>query len=200
MTDIIIRDLYKRFGEKEVLRGFSLTLPAGQCVGLMGESGCGKTTLLRILLGLLKPDGGEVTGLPPRISVVFQEERLCDGFSALTNVAIAARPGTPRSAVVTCLQELGLGEAMLLPVNELSGGMRRRVAIARALLAEGDLLLLDEPFKGLDEETRRTVMAVVQRMAAGKTILLVTHDEAEIRAFGAPLCRMSGGKQVGTEG
>lgn len=199
MKDIVIRDLCKSFGEKKVLQGFSLTLPAGQCVGLMGESGCGKTTLLRILLGLLKPDGGTISGLPPRISMVFQEERLCDSFSALTNVAIAARRGTPRSAVAACLQELGLGDAMQRPVSELSGGMRRRVAIARALLAEGELLLLDEPFKGLDEETRRTVMEAVQRMAAGKTILLVTHDEAEVKAFGARLCRMSGGKQVTVE-
>ena len=190
MKDIVIRDLCKRFGEKTVLSGFSAVIPAGQVFGVMGESGCGKTTLLRILLGLEQADGGRVEGLPARISAVFQEDRLCDEFSAVTNAAIAAPRHTSRAAVVECLSALGLGGDLDRPVQELSGGMRRRVAIARALLAEGELLLLDEPFKGLDEETRLSVMAFVRRMTAGRTVILVTHDEEEIAAFSASLLRM----------
>ena len=191
MKDIVIRDLCKRFGEKTVLSGFSAVIPAGQVFGVMGESGCGKTTLLRILLGLERADSGTVT-LPEhcRWSAVFQEDRLCDEFSAVINVAIAAPRHTSRAAVVECLSALGLGGDLDRPVQELSGCLRRRVAIARALLAEGELLLLDEPFKGLDEETRLSVMAFVRRMTAGRTVILVTHDEEEIAAFSASLLRM----------
>ncbi|MBQ8350415.1 MAG: ABC transporter ATP-binding protein [Clostridia bacterium] len=190
MKDIIIKNLCKRFGEKQVLTDFSAKIPAGSVFGIMGESGCGKTTLLRILLGLEKTDGGIIEGLPPRISAVFQEDRLCDEFSAVVNVAIAAPRKTPRAAIEECLSALGLATDLDRPVRELSGGMRRRVTIARALMAEGELLLLDEPFKGLDEETRLSVMAVVRRMAHNRTVVLVTHDEEEIAALGASLLKM----------
>ncbi len=190
MKDIVIKDLCKRFADKVVLDKFSIVIPAGSIFGIMGESGCGKTTLLRILLGLEKADSGMIEGLPNRISAVFQEDRLCDEFSAIENVAIAAPKKTARAVIVECLAALGLGDALDRPVRALSGGMRRRVAIARALLAEGELLLLDEPFKGLDEETRRSVMAVVRRVVAGRTVVLVTHDEEEITALGASLYQM----------
>ena len=191
MKDIVIRNLSKRYGGKTVLADLSLAVPAGSIFGIMGESGCGKTTLLRILLGLERADSGEIEGLPARVSAVFQEDRLCGEFSAVTNVAIAAPRKTPRGAIEECLSSLGLGEDMHRPVEGLSGGMRRRVAIARALMAEGELLLLDEPFKGLDEETRQTVMAVVRRAATERTVIFVTHDEEEITALGALLYRMT---------
>ena len=190
MKDIIIDRLCKRFGEKVVLSDFSVTIPGGSIFGMMGESGCGKTTLLRILLGLEPADSGRIDGLPNRMAVVFQEDRLCEEFSAITNVAIAVPRTTTRKTIEECLTALGLAEAMEMPVSELSGGMRRRVAIARALLGEGELLLLDEPFKGLDKETRRTVMAAVLAYRRGRTTILVTHDEEEIAALGALLLRM----------
>ena len=190
MKDIIIKDLCKRYGEKNVLADFSAVIPAAGVLGIMGESGCGKTTLLRILLGLESIDGGRIDGLPPRISAVFQEDRLCDEFSAVTNVAIAAPRHTPRAAIEKCLASLGLGADLNRPVRTLSGGMRRRVAIARALMAEGELLLLDEPFKGLDDETRLSVIAVVREMTKGRTVVLVTHDEEDITALDASLLRM----------
>ncbi len=190
MNDLIIRNLCKSYDGRAVLHHFNLVLPRGSVLGLMGESGCGKTTLLRILLGLERADSGSIIGLPPRISAVFQEDRLCSEFSPVTNVAIAAPRYTPRAAILECLSALGLGEALDRPVCQLSGGMRRRVAIARALLAEGELLLLDEPFKGLDEETRRTVIAVVRRYMSGRTVLLVTHDPADISDMQATLVFM----------
>lgn len=193
MKDVVIKNLCKRYGEKTVLNGFSAVIPAGRAFGIMGESGCGKTTLLRILLGLERADGGLIEGLPPRISAVFQEDRLCDEFSAVSNVAIAAPRKTPRAAIEECLSALGLAADLDRPVRELSGGMRRRVAIARALLSEGELLLLDEPFKGLDEETRHSVMAVVRQKTQGRTVVLVTHDEAEITALGASILKMGEG-------
>ena len=191
MKDIVIKDLCKRFADKVVLDKFSIVIPVGSIFGIMGESGCGKTTLLRILLGLEKADSGSISGLPTRISAVFQEDRLCDEFSAVENVAIAAPRKTPREEIEECLRALGLDDSIHRPVRTLSGGMRRRVAIARALLAEGELLLLDEPFKGLDEETRLSVMTVVREMTRTRTVLLVTHDEEEIRAMGASLYKMT---------
>lgn len=187
MPDLRVTGLYKSYGEKTVLSGLTFTLPAGGRLALMGRSGCGKTTLLRILLGLETADGGRIEGLPPRLSVVFQEDRLCPDFSAFDNVRLAA-PAAAREEIFACLASLGLGEADgARPVRDLSGGMRRRVAIARAWLAPGELLLLDEPFKGLDDATRAAVTAYLDRTVGGRTLLLVTHDVSDAAALHAPV-------------
>ncbi|MBQ8174102.1 MAG: ATP-binding cassette domain-containing protein [Clostridia bacterium] len=187
MTDIVIKNLSKRYGELLVLDGFSAHFAGGKTTCVMGRSGCGKTTLLRLLLGLERADGGKITGVPARCSAVFQEDRLCPEFSAIENVRIAAPRRTGEEIRATLSALLLDGEAQEKPVSELSGGMRRRVAIARALLAEGELLLMDEPFKGLDEATRDAVLAYVKRATAGRTVILVTHDEAEAKALAAPI-------------
>jgi NitT/TauT family transport system ATP-binding protein len=151
-------------------------LEKGQRYALMGPSGSGKTTLLNLLMGLTRPDSGQIEMQPGlRISAVFQENRLLESMTAEANIRLAA-PESAQNARHLLLA-LGIGEESLpLPVKAYSGGMKRRVAIARALLAEHDLLLLDEPYKGLDEDTRQQVQAVVERMTAGKTVLMVTHD------------------------
>ncbi len=191
MTDIVVRNLEKRYGKLTVLDGFSAVFPAGEITCIMGRSGCGKTTLLRLLLGLEKPSGGEIEGLPARMSAVFQEDRLCEELSAFGNVRLVAPKRTEediRAALAALLLD---GEAQTKPVSELSGGMRRRVAIARALLAEGELILMDEPFKGLDEGTRETVITYVKEMTAGRTVILVTHDEEDATALCAPVVKMA---------
>ncbi len=185
MKDIKICRLSKAFGEKTVLRDLTLTLADGGRYALMGPSGCGKTTLLSILAGLLRADGGHIEGLPTRVSMVFQEDRLLDGLSAYRNLRVVLPPSVSDAAILECLAALGLGEDAYRPVPELSGGMRRRVAIARALLAEGELLLLDEPFKGLDEGTRAQTATYLRAKAEGKTVLLVTHDREEALLLGA---------------
>ena len=191
MTDIVVRNLEKRYGELTVLDGFSTVFPAGEITCIMGRSGCGKTTLLRLLMGLEKPSGGEIVGLPARMSAVFQEDRLCEDFSAYENVRIAA-PKRTADEIRAALADLLLdSEAQNKPVSALSGGMRRRVSIARALLAEGELMLMDEPFKGLDDGTREVVMAYVKAMAAGRTVILVTHDEEDAAALAARVVRMA---------
>lgn len=190
MTDIVVKDLHKRYGELTVLDGFSVVFPAGDITCIMGRSGCGKTTLLRLLMGLEHADGGEITGLPARLSAVFQEDRLCEELSAFGNVRLVAPRRTEediRAALAALLLD---GEAQKKPVSELSGGMRRRVAIARALLAEGELILMDEPFKGLDDGTREAVLAYVKAMTAGRTVLLVTHDEEDALSLSAHTIRM----------
>ena len=187
---IVIHNLTKSYGPKLALPPFSCTLAEGEIACLLGQSGCGKTTLLRLLLGLEAPTGGSVSGLPDRVSAVFQEDRLCPAFSAVTNVSLALGRQMPRESVVALLRELGLGDALTKPVRELSGGMQRRVAIARSLLMPADLFLMDEPFKGLDEATRRIVMDTVLARTRSKTLLVVTHDPEEAAYLGGRIVRM----------
>jgi NitT/TauT family transport system ATP-binding protein len=188
--DIVASNLYKSFGDKLVLQDFSTVFPAGTLTCLMGPSGCGKTTLLRILMGLEKADAGSVTGLPRRLSAVFQEDRLCEGFSAVSNIRLVTGRSIPAALIESHLLALGLGGSPSLPVREFSGGMKRRVALVRAVLARWELLLLDEPFKGLDEDTRRTAAAYLREHTAGRTVIMVTHDPAEVELTGGRLLRM----------
>ena len=176
--------LYKRFGDKPVLEDVSLTVPEGAVLCLMAPSGWGKTTLLRCMAGLEKPDSGTVRDVPERIGYVFQEDRLCGHMSAVENVRLATGRRMDSATIEAHLTELGLGEQLHQPVEELSGGQRRRVAIARAVCFGGGRLLLDEPFKGLDEANRRAAMDAVRAVSDDKTVLLVTHDAAEAEFFG----------------
>ena len=185
MEDIVIRSLHKAFGEKAVLTGFSATIPAGKVTGIMAPSGGGKTTLLRVLLGLERADSGEILGLEGRkFSAVFQEDRLCENLNPVSNIRLV-NPLVTRADALAALKSVRLTDCAAQPVRELSGGMRRRVAILRALLADWDVLFLDEPFKGLDEETKACVLEVTRERCCGRTTLLVTHDAAEAHALGA---------------
>ena len=190
MAIIVIDNLTKSYGSKLALAPFSCTLEMGETVCLLGQSGCGKTTLLRLLLGLESPTGGAVSGLPDRVSAVFQEDRLCPSFSAVTNIASALGRQVSRKKIADLLTGMGLGDALSKPVRELSGGMQRRVAIGRSLLYPADLYLMDEPFKGLDEETRNLIMDTVLSLTRGKTLLVVTHDPEEAAYLGGRIIRM----------
>jgi NitT/TauT family transport system ATP-binding protein len=179
----------KRFGDKMVFSGLNLFFPMGKSSCVMGPSGCGKTTLLRLLMGLELPDSGEIYSISP-LSVVFQEDRLLNSLTPLGNLRLIAGKGRDEE-LTTLLAELGLTEGLKKPLRGYSGGMNRRVAIARALLVDYELLLLDEPFKGLDEETRARAAEVILTRARGKTIILVTHDPAEAALMKAEVFRLS---------
>lgn len=181
MSDIILKNISKAYDGKQVLNNFSLTLSEGKRTCIMGPSGCGKTTLLNILCGLQKADEGEIRNLPGKISVVFQENRLCEQFTALENVRMVAPEKTETAKDI--LARLGLVNDLYQKAASLSGGMKRRVAIARALCYDAPLVVMDEPFKGLDEETKETVMETVMQMTEGKTVLIITHDEQEAQRF-----------------
>ena len=181
---IVMHALCKSFGEKSVLRDVSGTLAAGRITGLMAPSGAGKTTLLRILMGLEQADSGRIDGLDGlRLSAVFQEDRLCDQLDGVSNLRLVT-PSLSRAEARNALEAVGLADCIGQPTRELSGGQRRRVAILRGLLADYDLLILDEPFKGLDRETKQLVIEDTQRRCMGKTVLLVTHDPTELDALG----------------
>lgn len=188
--DIIVSKMDKSFGDVKALKEFSAVFPAGELSCIMGRSGCGKSTLMNILAGLLEPDRGSVDGLPGKVSVIFQEDRLCEDFTPVTNVRIACGKNVTKAEIEVQLKKVGLGDSLYRPVRELSGGMKRRVAIVRALMADGGLVLMDEPFKGLDELTRAQVAEYVKERIRGKTAILVTHDESEVEMMGGRLIIM----------
>lgn len=175
---ITLTDICKSYGERRVLRHVSFRLPQG-ITCLMGPSGCGKTTLLRILSGLEAPDCGQLADVPARIAMVFQEDRLADSLTVRANLRLALGHAYDPAAAQALLAELALPDALSRTAGELSGGMKRRVALARALLYDAPLLMLDEPFKGLDEAAARRCMDALAQRAAGRTVLLVTHDAQE---------------------
>ena len=182
MDTLICKGLCKAFGEKQVLDDFSYSFAPGKVTAVAGPSGCGKTTLANIILGVVRPDSGSVENVPEHVSAVFQEDRLIENHSIRANIRFACG-NVPKERMEQTLAALGLEESPGSDVSRLSGGMRRRVAIARALLAPFDLLVLDEPFKGLDGALKARVMAYVAKCAAGKTVILITHDLSERDAF-----------------
>ena len=191
-----IRGICKSFEGRPVLENISFDFPEAAVTALRGPSGCGKTTLVNIILGLLAPDEGEVL-LPAsaRTAAVFQEDRLIEHFSAARNVRLTAPSSVPDEQIHSALSELGLAQEGEKRVSEFSGGMRRRVAVIRAALFQPQLLLLDEPFKGLDEEMRARTASFLRRNCAQATTILVTHDETEAALMGAKAELDLGGKE-----
>ncbi len=187
---IVVKNLSKRFGEKSVLDSVNFDFESGSRTCIMGESGRGKTTLFNILLGLVQADSGEISGVPEKVSAVFQEDRLCESFSAVANVLAVTGKSVRTAEIEKCLTELGLGDSMYQPVINLSGGMRRRVAIARALLAESEFIVFDEAFKGLDDATREKTVDVILSRTVGKTLLFSTHDVRDAELLGAEIINM----------
>ena len=184
MNAIEIKDLSKAFGEKRVLDALTLSLPHGEITCIMGESGCGKTTLLRILAGLETADGGNITGCPPSV-LLFQEDRLFEDFSVLSNLHAIPLTEKRKEEIPRLLADMGLSREIRSKVRTLSGGMKRRVSLIRALLTDAPLLLLDEPFRGLDDESHMRAAVCIRQMTAGRTVIAVTHDARDSALLGA---------------
>ncbi len=173
---IEVKNLVKSYGGNTVLAGISFTVPQSGIHGIFGPSGCGKTTLLRLIAGLEKADSGEITGTQgKKIAFVFQEDRLLPSCTALKNVSIVSDSET----ALKYLKLLHLENAADKFPGEMSGGMCRRAAIARALAFGGDILILDEPFKGIEKELRDEAQSIVKEYAKTHPVLFVTHDEDE---------------------
>ena len=176
--------LKKSFGSVKAVDDVSLHIQKGEVICIIGPSGSGKSTLIRCLHGLETPDSGQITDLPERIAYVFQDDRLCDGFSAVDNIRLVTGKALGEGEIRRHLEELGLAGSLDQPVRELSGGMRRRVVISRAVCFGADLLLLDEPFKGLDDEARQQTADYILRHRGAAAILCVTHDREDAAALG----------------
>ena len=184
-----LKSVSHRFDDQWVLRDQNLKLQPGQRLAVMGPSGGGKTTMLRISLELITPTSGTVTNTFSTTGVVFQEPRLLPWRTALENVNLVLGDGKQTLEKAGHYLELvGLGDARDKFPGELSGGMQQRVALARALAMEGDCLILDEPFKAMDEALRRQMIELVNRTDAA--ILLVTHDAWEAEQLGCEIFRL----------
>lgn len=175
-----LNDVAVRLGGRSIIEGVSLKLAPGQCLALSGASGCGKTTLLRAIAGLVEADG-HIVQRARRFAYLFQEPRLLPWLTARENVRLV-RPEASAGAIDELLAALALrsGDGDKYPV-ELSGGMRQRVALARALIGQPDLLLMDEPFSALDTRLRRELQGRIAGLVdGGLAVVLVSHDAEEV--------------------
>lgn len=194
-TAVSVRGLAKSYGDKNVLRGLDLDVPAGQFVAIVGRSGCGKSTLLKLIAGLESPDAGRInlgdsSERPSEVArVMFQEPRLLPWANVLRNVAVGrgSEPATAESLQrnMEALKRVGLADRAADWPSVLSGGQKQRVALARALVSRPRLLALDEPLGALDALTRIEMQGLMEGVwrREGFTAILVTHDVSEAVAL-----------------
>lgn len=167
------------YGKEVVLRDFSCEISLDRVTAIIGVSGSGKTTLIKSILGLKTPERGRIIDLPKKISAVFQEDRLFEEFTVWKNIlAVCPEYAHRREALDRELNEIGLKDVLEKKVYELSGGMKRRVSILRALLFESDFVVMDEPFRGLDEENRIRTREWVETKLEGRGLLLSVHENS----------------------
>lgn len=219
--EVRLVNIYKSFreGQEQVLRGVSIDFPVGQLTYILGASGAGKSVILKHILGLLKPDSGEVWVSGKNISclrgrelaehrkvfgMLFQNAALFDDMTVFENVAFPLREHTRMTeteisnSVCRSLEILGMPGGFTKYPNELSGGMRKRVALARAIIREPSILLYDEPTTGLDPVTRETVDELIARLkkTLGLTSIVISHDIASALAMADRIAFLHKGKIV----
>lgn len=177
------------YENKQIFKDFSLTINKGEKLCFFGESGCGKTTLLRLIAGLEKSNSGEINGLEnTKISYCFQENRLLPFKNVIENITLY---GADEQIAIEILNALGLESIKNSKITELSGGMERRVALARALAQDFDILLLDEPFTGLDENNIDLCINTISKICTDKTLILVTHSKLEAEKLGCKIIELN---------
>ena len=212
MDAVAAEQVWKSYHGVPVLRDVSFRVPSGGRLVLSAPSGTGKTTLLRLLLRLETPDRGTIRS-PDRWTAVFQEDRLLDHLGGIQNLRLVLGRYYREDRTLELLDALGLNTPGLndtaklsgtattertarldgtpgKPVRTWSGGMRRRLALARALLAPSDAVALDEPFTGLDADSRRRCIEAIDRLSAGRTILLASHNPADAADLGAAVLEL----------
>jgi len=201
-TPLVLNGVTKRYGQNTILNGLDLHIPAGQFVAVVGRSGGGKSTLLRLLAGLEKPQSGEIlAGSTPLAQIqddtrmMFQDARLLPWKSVIDNVGLGLK-GDWRDAARQSLAAVGLEDRAAEWPAALSGGQKQRVALARALIHQPGLLLLDEPLGALDALTRLEMQALIESLwqSQGFTVLLVTHDVSEAVAMADRVLLIEDGK------
>jgi phospholipid/cholesterol/gamma-HCH transport system ATP-binding protein len=216
---VAVHDVYSSFGRRAVFQGLDIEARRGQVTAIMGPSGTGKTTLLRLITGQLQPDRGSVTvwgqdlatldeaqvfALRQRMGMLFQNGALLTDLDVFENVAFPVREHTDlpepliRDLVLMKLQAVGLRGAAQLSPAELSGGMARRVALARAIVMDPEILIYDEPFVGLDPISMGVILRLIREMneALGITSIVVSHDVHELGEIADETYLLSQGKVV----
>ncbi len=188
-----IKNISKAFGNHKVILDFSQEFQGG-IYALMGESGSGKTTLLRMIAGLEVPDAGEIQVDRTKLRMLFQEDRLVQEFQAYTNLKLL-NPKLNRNDALKALKCIGIDDVDKkdvydIPVLQYSGGMRRRVSLLSVMLSAADIILLDEPFYGLDLETKCKTMDYVKTQAKDRLLIITTHDEFDVQYLGANIIKL----------
>ena len=196
---IRVDNVSKSYGDKRVLNNVSCEFEDGKIYCIMGESGVGKTTLIRLIMGLEKPDEGYISS-SKQFAAVFQEDRLLEDRDAVDNVMFVLKNGGSKSREQTeqYLSELLPEDRLHIRVDSLSGGMRRRVAVARAMLSDRNTIILDEPFTGIDDETKRNVIHFIKKWQNNRTVIVVTHSYTDSEMLGAGICMLTMGKAIVT--
>ena len=187
-----IKNLFFKFDKEYIIKDFSIKLKDFEFISILGGSGCGKTTLLKIIAGLLEPERGIVDNNFKRIGYIFQDDRLIPWKTVLGNLKLIKND---ENSIRIVLKEVDLLEHINKYPAELSGGMVKRVSIARAILYNFDMLLLDEPFGSLDILTREKIISVVYDLwrKKKKTFIMVTHDPFEAAALSTKVLIVSKG-------
>lgn len=174
------------FDGRIILDNYTYDFPDGKCTAIMGRSGIGKTTLLRILAGLQRADSGSVETDPSlKKSFVFQENRLIESKSVLENILCVA---PDKNRALSYLEKTGLIGDVNKKAGQLSGGMKRRLSLARCLAYGGDIFFLDEPLRELDSATADEMTQLIKNELAGKTVILVVHDEKQAEYLADEIC------------
>lgn len=190
---LTLENLSKSYNGQEILSSLSYRFPAKGQILLMAPSGAGKTTLLRLICGLEKPDGGKVTLDCNRLSVAFQEPRLVPWLTVLENVMLVLPDGAGNEKTARqYLAALELEAAANQYPAALSGGMKSRVSLARALAFGGDLLLLDEPFAGLDEDLKARIAPTIRAANQEGLTITVSHNKDDAALLGANILTLTG--------
>ena len=178
------------YNSRPVIKNFSLNLESGNNILITGLSGCGKTTIARLILGLETPDSGKITA-PENISAVFQEDRLIDKLNVYKNITLPLEK-TREDFANNLINEFGLADIKYKPISSLSGGMKRRISIIRAIAYGGDGIILDEPFNGIDKSNVMLISKVINReyTEKGKSVVLISHDVSHASLFGAEILKI----------
>ena len=201
MSTLNARGIHLKRGSREILRGVNLHADAGEVVALMGLSGSGKTTMLRVIAGLEPADAGEVKAA--KVGMVFQFHFLFEHLTAIDNVTLAPTHvlgvlmADAKARAHALLEQLGVGHRAHALPRELSGGEAQRVAIARALAVDPPLLLLDEPTASLDPARRHDLgEALVKLAASGRALVMTSHDDDFVREFASRVVVLANGEVV----
>lgn len=189
---IKLEKITKSFGEHNVLDNLSLTFEKGSRTAIMGPSGCGKTTLFLLIAGIISPDYGKIIKDDNlRFSAVFQDDRLCDNLSLYANIKLVTAKNITKNDILDDLYKLGLQGFENKLVSVLSGGMKRRACVVRAMLADFDVLVLDEPFNGLDATSRKLTADYILKKLNNRTLIMITHNPEDVELLGCNTINLS---------